>query len=79
MHPILLGRTPLAVVPAVLLGFVESLLWMMLTPMLGEAWRSVPTVEEPSSQVPFTPAGGAHRPAEDAAGRHRTGSAPDQR
>lgn len=24
-------------VPAVLLGFVESLLWMMLNPMLGEA------------------------------------------
>lgn len=36
VHPILLGRTPLGVVPAVLLGFVESLLWMMLDPMLAE-------------------------------------------
>ncbi|MFI7583461.1 hypothetical protein ACH9DO_06660 [Kocuria sp. M1N1S27] len=37
VHPILLGRTPFGIVPAVLLGFFQSLLWMMLNPMLVEA------------------------------------------
>lgn len=36
VHPVLLGRTPFGVVPAVLLGFVESLLWLMLDPMPAE-------------------------------------------
>lgn len=30
VHPLLLGRTPLAMVPAVLLGFVESLMVMLV-------------------------------------------------
>ncbi|SEC73507.1 hypothetical protein [Rhodococcus koreensis] len=34
VHPILLGRTPFGVVPAVLLGLIESLLVTMVTPML---------------------------------------------
>jgi hypothetical protein len=93
VHPILLGRTPFGVVPAVLLGFVESLLWMMLDPALGEGaprlnplwligifgygcamtlvlllvqdkvltavlgdqWRSAPSQDAPSSQIPPTP------------------------
>ena len=36
VHPILLGRTPLAVVPAVLLGVVLSLLVMLVNPLLQE-------------------------------------------
>ena len=36
VHPILLGKTPFGVVPAVLLGFVESLLVMMVTPLLQD-------------------------------------------
>lgn len=93
VHPILLGRTPFGVVPAVLLGLIESLLVMNLTPMLdggaptlnlawllvifgygcvmtlilvlvqdklisavlGKAWRSAPSEDVPSSQIPSTP------------------------
>ncbi|GGG43651.1 hypothetical protein GCM10011374_02500 [Kocuria dechangensis] len=112
VHPILLGRTPFGVVPAVLLGFVESLLWLMLDPVLGEGaprlnplwligifgygclmtlvlllvqdrvltavlgneWRSAPSEDAPTSQIPPTPptraARTAHRPAEEPASRH---------
>jgi hypothetical protein len=112
VHPLLLGRTPFGVVPAVLLGFVESLLWLMLDPMLGEGaprlnplwligifgygclmtlvlllvqdkvltavlgneWRSAPSEDAPSSQIPPTPptraARTAHRPAEEPASQH---------
>lgn len=35
VHPLLLGRTPLAMVPAVLLGFVESLMVMMVLSHVG--------------------------------------------
>ena len=93
VHPILLGKTPFGVVPAVLLGFVEALLVMMITPLLqdgaaypnllwllvifgygclmtlvllvvqdklitkvlGNEWRSAPTDDELSSQIPPTP------------------------
>ncbi|MFC9833946.1 hypothetical protein ACFVKB_09030 [Rhodococcus sp. NPDC127530] len=96
VHPILLGRTPFGVVPAVLLGLIESLLVMLLTPMLsagepgltllwllvifgygclmtlilvvvqdwlisavlGTTWRSAPTEDAPSSQVPPTQSAG---------------------
>ncbi|MGV9866535.1 hypothetical protein [Rhodococcus koreensis] len=34
VHPILLGRTPFGLVPAVLLGLIESLLVTMVVPML---------------------------------------------
>lgn len=93
VHPILLGQTPFGVVPAVLLGLVESLLVMMVTPLLqegaahlnllwllvifgygcmmtlalvtvqdklitialGKEWRSAPTEDKLSSQIPPTP------------------------
>ena len=35
VHPLLLGKTPLAIVPAVLLGLTEALLIMLLMPMLA--------------------------------------------
>lgn len=35
VHPLLLGKTPLAMVPAVLLGFVESLMVMMFVSQIG--------------------------------------------
>lgn len=37
VHPLLLGRTPFAIVPAVLLGFVESLMVMLVLSQLGTA------------------------------------------
>lgn len=93
VHPIVLGNTPFRVVPAVLLGMIESLLvmtvmptlqegepelnllWLivifgygcvmtlilvlvqdkLITAVLGNEWRSAPTDDEPSSQVPPTP------------------------
>lgn len=93
LHPLVLGRTPLGMVPAVLLGLVETLLLSNLTNLLpggapvpnplwligifgygcamvlilvvaqdkvigavlGERWRSAPTDDTPSSQIPPTP------------------------
>lgn len=49
----------------------------MLSAALGSAWRTVPTVEEPSSQAPFTPTSGAHRDAGRPATSRRTGSIPE--
>lgn len=37
VHPLLLGRTPLGMVPAVLLGFVEALMVMMVLSQIGSA------------------------------------------
>lgn len=37
VHPLLLGKTPFAIVPAVLWGFLNMLIVMMIMPMLPEA------------------------------------------
>lgn len=37
VHPLLLGRTPLAVVPVVLYGFLQMLVVMLVRPVVGEA------------------------------------------
>ncbi|MGV9733685.1 hypothetical protein ACWDT5_06290 [Rhodococcus aetherivorans] len=93
VHPLVFGRTPLGMVPAVLLGVVETLLvtnlsvllpdgapvpnlpWLVVIfgygcvmtlililvqdkiigALLGAQWRSAPTDEAPSSQIPPTP------------------------
>lgn len=37
VHPLLLGRTPLAVVPVVIYGFLQMLVVMLVRPVVGEA------------------------------------------
>ncbi|HZK06047.1 MAG TPA: hypothetical protein VFC82_09430 [Actinomycetaceae bacterium] len=49
VHPLLLGKTPFAMVPAVLLGFVEALMVMMFLGQIGDG---------PGAPAPIGPLGG---------------------